>query len=360
MLLWQRHLLAEWIANLCRLLAGFFLLFIIFDYASHGTSWFHSSFSLASWGWLRYYGAQLLVYSDLLLPLAALLATIKTLVRSQTSRELLALRCAGLSLQRLMTPLVAAGFGLAVLQLLSQEWLRPYAETLLLDLKAHRVQTTKKEQSPWSRVQRLPVASGGTLFYLSHDEESHSFEEVYWICSADHLFRMRRLYPEKQPPEGEWVERLERTPEGELKLVEWHREWSFPELHLDQKELKKAMVHPQQMALSELWSRSNEGKEVEGSQQEALLLTLCYQRLLLPWLSLLAVIAPMPWAVSYRRESSYGWLYSVTLFGLAALYLLLDAAAVLAMRQLVAPEWVFMVPLVLLAMVLAIAYSRMR
>ena len=114
-------------------------------------------------------------------------------------------------------------------------------------------------------------------------------------------------------------------------------------MHFNRGHTLENVMLPEVQSLSSLKEKLPAyGKEL--SEKEAYLLTTYYYKLALPWLCLLAVLAPAPFCVRFSRTLPVFFVYAFSIFGLVAFYLVMNAAVILGERQMFHPVFAVWVP----------------
>jgi lipopolysaccharide export system permease protein len=125
-MIWERYFFKEIAKVFCLFIFAFFLLYTVLDYSAHLQDFLHKS-QLPILEIAIYYGAHFIKRTDVLLPVALLVATIKVLSSLNANRELMVLQASGIPLRKLMRPfLVFAGL-CVVFNLLSVQFFLPRA-----------------------------------------------------------------------------------------------------------------------------------------------------------------------------------------------------------------------------------------
>src|SRR5436190_6643497 len=121
-------------------IAGFLSIWFIFDVSDNISTFLDQRVSRILI--LKYYLAQVPQILVILLPVALLLALLFSLGRMSRSNEIVSMLTAGVSLPRIIAPLLIAGFLTSVASLLLNYSLAPHAEfahkKLLEDPQSHR------------------------------------------------------------------------------------------------------------------------------------------------------------------------------------------------------------------------------
>lgn len=344
--IWQRYFLRQWIWVFLLFMICFYGLYILIDYASH-TGTFHHQHMKVTWGALAfYYGAEFVKRMDILLPFGILIATVRTLCMLNVRHELVALLASGIPLQKLLRPFVMVGLvGVALIYLNSQFFL-PYAlgELKRFNTKQALKHTTK---SRYPDVHQLTLEDGSSLLFHHYNAESKEFFDTYWIRSVDEIYRMGSLNPHGEKPEGKDVDLITRNSDGQLVVSNSTTYKKFDEMHFNKQGLTETITPPEELSISELWLKLPENDNL--SEKDSQKLTVFYRKLILPWLCLLAVIGPAPFCVGFTRRLPVFFIYAGSIFGLVAVYLVMNAATVLGERQVLPPAWAMWPPFILFA-----------
>lgn len=146
--IWQRHFIYQFTAVFFLFLICFYSFYILIDYSSRvGSFSQHPLF----FGWKGLFFYYLYVFAnraEILLPLALLLAFIKTVLSLNVKNKLLALQTAGISLKNLMYPFIFFSLGSVILLYLNEEFILPYTlvEVNYLDHQAKKKKTVYKRR----------------------------------------------------------------------------------------------------------------------------------------------------------------------------------------------------------------------
>jgi lipopolysaccharide export system permease protein len=353
--LWQSYFLRELGKSLLFTLIAFYGLYIIIDSANQMGSWRHHQFSIGWQQWCWYYVCEFLYRADVLLPFAFLLASLRTLITLNGQGELTALLCSGISMKRLLHPFLACALLITGLLYLNGEYGMP---TAIRTLKTWQGLKNKRPLHNDS-VQEIALSDSSRLLYREYDADNHRFNDLFWIKSGDHIIRMRYLFNTEPTPRATWVEELQRTESGELEVVAIAEERLFPSLQHEEKSWRTAAVNAEQASLMTLWQQMTKDKGTY-SYREAQFATAFYQRITLPWLCLLAIMIAAPYCMRKSRHIPTFLLYAVALFSLVAVYMLLDAMAVMGRRQIVDPAWALLMPMTVTCLLAGYHYSKLR
>lgn len=329
--IWERYFLRETVKVFMFFLLIFYSLYALIDYSNHAASFKNYQFSALDI--IKFYAFEFVTRMDVLVPFALVISCVKTLCSLNTHNELVALMASGIKLKRLLFPFVVFGLILTALIYFNTEVLQPMASRYNTKLEHSRA---KAKQKKYFSIQKLHLEDNTTLLFQKYDETTKEFFDAYWMRSIDDIYRIKHLSSDKEQPIGKSVEHLQRDSAGLLVLSETFEEKSFPTMQFNKKELLDSITLPETHSLSELKEKLAD-QSSELSEKEACLLTTYYYKLALPWLCLLAVLAPAPFCIKFSRTLPVFLIYAVSLFGLVAFYLFMDAAVILAERQMCSP-----------------------
>lgn len=331
--IWERYFLKEIIKIFSFFLFGFYGLYVLVDYSNHSHSFQNYHFTFIDIA--IFYAYEFVTRMNVLVPFAVLIACIKTLCTLNTRNELVALMASGIRLKRILLPFVVFGFMCTAIVYFNTEVLQPQTVLYRKHFDQSRAQAKQKKHERLF-VQQLALEDGSSVVFQSYDNANERFLDAYWIRSIDDIYRIHYLFPYTTVPTGQGIEHLQRNPQMELVITEFETEKSFPEMVFNKKTLLDTVTPPSGQSLSTLKEKLPLNTE-QLSDKEAELLTTYYYKLALPWLCLLAVIAPAPFCVRFSRTLPVFFIYALGLFGLFAIYVIMDSAAVLAERQVIPP-----------------------
>lgn len=336
--LWERYFLKETIKTFLVFLIGFYGLYALIDYSNHAASFKHYHFSILDI--IKFYAFEFVTRMDVLVPFALLIACVKTLCSLNTHNELVALMASGIRLKRLLLPFVALGLFFTALIYFNTEVLQPMASKYNTKLDHSRAKAKQKKNLS---IQQLALEDNTSFIFQKYDKTENAFFDAYWVRTIDDIYRFRQLLPYAEEPIGKYVEHFERNSEGLLVMTESFTEKVFPEIRFNKERLLESVYLPEAQSLSQLKEKiPDHGKEL--SEKEAYLLTTYYYKMALPWLCLLAVIAPAPFCIRFSRTLPVFFIYALSIFGLVAFYLVMDATVVLGERQMFHPFFAIWVP----------------
>lgn len=339
MKIWEKHFLGETIKVFLLIITCFYGLYILIDYSSHS----YNHLSHVPWiEVLYYYFREFVLRLDVFIPFALLIACIKTLTQLNTNNELVALMASGMKLKTLLRPFVFLGLLCTALIYLNTQFLLPQT---LKDLRhvrdAHTLLKNKKRNHIF--VQSVALKNRSTLLFQEYDASKEMFFDAYWIKTFDEIYRIKYLYPYAEVPSGKFVDHLVRNKDGKLEKAETFTEHTFPKMKFSKKVLLDTIIPPEELSYSKLWKKLPKHGNPPNEKESEMIATFS-QKLVIPWLCLLAVIGPAPFCVRFSRYFPIFFIYALSIFGLVACYLIIEASVVLASRQVIPPHWAIGLP----------------
>jgi lipopolysaccharide export system permease protein len=336
--IWERYFLRETAKIFIFFLVGFYGLYVLIDYSTHAASFKNYHFSFLDI--VKFYAFEFVTRMDVLIPFAFLIACVKTLCSLNTHNELVALMASGIKLKRLLFPFIAFSLALTALIYFNAEVLQPMALKHNTKLDHSRAKAKQKKNHS---IQQIMLADSSAFIFKEYDSSSKEFFDAYWVRSIDDIYRIGHLSPYTQEPIGRLVDHLQRDAEGFLVVTESFPQKTFPDMHFNKEQLLKSVIQPDGQSLSALFAKLP-SHENELSEKEAFLMTKFYYKLAIPWLCLLAVLASAPFCIRFSRTLPVFFIYALSIFGLVAFYLVMQATVVLGERQMVNPALAIGIP----------------
>ena len=340
--IWERYFIKEFLKIFFLFLTCFYAIYVIIDYASHTGALASHHIHIKGVELFRYYFYVFASQAEILIPFALIIATIKTLCNFNTNQELVALMASGVKRKTLMRPFIFIALLLVFALYLNEQFLLPPALKRL-----HRIEDSTKHTRSHNHLnlaaKTLILDDGSLLVFQSYDSSTEQFFDVYWIASLDHVYRIKYLSP-ASPPTGYFVDELMRQENGDLTFKESFQELKFETMRFNSETLQSTLVDSDLLSLGELWEKIPKHFNEDLSEKESKLLASFHWKLAIPWLSLLAVLAPAPFCMRFSRQLPVFFIYVCGIFGLLAFYLVLDAADIVAKRQVVKPFFALWIP----------------
>ena len=353
--IWQRYIFKQFIKLFAFFLIGFYLLYVIIDYTTHMQGYMQGkTVPVLTVGY--YYLLQFIKRADILLPLALLVATIKTLTSLNSHRELLAFQSAGLHLKKLLRPIwvMSVLCGLSVLAI--NEYVVPYSLNFIDQFyDAHLRHSYRGNRTEPIHVLHLDDHS--RLVYQYYDSAKESFFDVVWLRSADDLYRMKYLKADPEHPEGKWVDHLQRNEMGSFEKVQSFRTITLPDLRWNKDLPEKGYTPFENRSISELWKLWRYDPILADTQKQEVMTQLFF-KLLSPLLAIVVLLGVSPYCTHFSRTTNVFLIYSVGIFGFVALIAYLDSAVILGENATVSPLIGILSPFIVLISMLGLKFSR--
>lgn len=333
--IWGRHFLFQTMKIFFFFLTCFYGIYVLIDFTSHATH-FHHGHQAIYWKEVAlYYISDFARRMEVFIPFALLISTVKVLCSLNIHNELVALMASGIPLKTLLRPFLLIALLCVALLYVNTEWLVPRAMNALKHIEeAH--QRVKRQAMKLPNVQHLILEDDSTLLFQHYDSLSQRFFNTYWIRSIDDVWHMETLDPYTEIPTGYGVDWFQRNSADQLVRKETHSFLPMPSLRFNKQRLMETLTPAEELPLGALWEKHPSTLSAK-SEKEAQIMTALYYKMTLPWLCLLAVIAPAPFCVAFTRQLPVFFIYACGIFGLVAFYLLIDSAMLLGKRQLLAP-----------------------
>lgn len=355
MKIWERYFFFDTLKVLCFFLFAFAGLYVLIDYASHTGNFHHHQVRFTIYELAIFYTGELLRRSEVLLPFAILIATIRVMTKLNTRNELVALLAAGIPMKRLLRPFIYIGLLGVMLLYINEEFLIPWslesARSMGENATAHQ---TLKAEVP--SAHHVSLEDESLLIFQTYHPVEKEFYDVWWVRSIDEMWRIKTL-KESSPHQATEVEVFTRLPSGALVSKERFKERELPEIQFNPKRLLETITPAEELSISELAKKMQ--KEI-SSEKEARVETAFWRKILLPWLALFAVIAPAPYAVHFTRHLNTFAIYALSLFALVFCYIALNAATTLSDRQVLTPQVALFVPFFIVVSWLSISWIRLK
>lgn len=356
MKIWQRYFLKEFFKTFFLFLVCFYGLYCLIDYAGHTSSMNHNHGSFGFIDVIFYYLSEFSRRFDIIVPFGLLLATARTLLLFNSRSELVALMAGGYSLKTLLTPFLLVALGVVLFSFANEQWVQPMASKYIKSVE-DRYALLKNKKRGIRSAHHIPLKDGSVLIFQTFSESEDLFKDLFWIRSVDEIYRIGTLQAFATPPLAHEVELLQRQSNGYLMVASSYDAIALNELTLNRAQLMETIAQPTQFALGDLWKKLPNSPR---SEKEAALMTAFTKKMILPWLSLFAVLLTAPFCVVFGRNIPTFMIYACTIFALVALYLLLDAGEVIAKRQLFHPLIALLVPMILAGLYPVWKYHKIR
>jgi lipopolysaccharide export system permease protein len=336
-LIWQRYIFRETTRLFLFFLACFYFLYAMIDYSTHMQD-FMVNKQIQILHVFNYYSLMFIKRADLLVPLSALIASIKHLLSMMTNGELVALQASGISLKRIASPLILLCAICTSLSYFSFECLLPSSLNFLDRFREkHFKHVPDKDRS--EPVHAIHLEDGSKIIYETRDSENNHFFDVFWVYSSDEIWRMKTLSCNLSTPIGSYVDHIQRNKQGNLIKTESFETFAFPPFKWQSDLTGKGYIPMENRKISELIDLLNNTNQRMTSVERPQILTHLLFKCMMPLLPLLALIAIFPYCVRYSRSTSTFSIYTAAIFSFVAFGAIMDASVILGENQVVSP-WI--------------------
>lgn len=340
-MIWKRYIVKETLKVFFLFLACFFFLYAMIDYSLHMQD-FVSDKRIHFSHILAYYSFQFIKRADLLVPLALLVATMKVLFAMNQKGELIALQSSGLARKKIARPFFILALFCALFNLLSSEFFLPSSLNQLdhFRQKHFRHSRSGNRKTP---IHVLPLKDRSKIIYQIEDKEKKLYLDVFWVRSANEIWRMHSMTNDPENPVGYFVDHMKRDQQGNFEKVKSFETYRFDQFRWQVNVNHKGYSPIENRSLRELMRlllRKDKTPAYEYSQA----LTYFLFKLTMPFLSLLAVTAVLPFCIRHSRNLPIFLSYAIALFSFVAFFALMDAAVILGENLIYSPYLAILLP----------------
>ncbi len=292
-------------------LAGFVLLMLVFTFFELVGDILRNHISLAIVGEYLVNLTPNMLYS--IAPLAVLIAVLVTFGVLNRNSEIIAMKATGISLYRLVIPIVSISAILAVSLFLFDEFYLPQAnrrqEALRSTIKGRPPQTFLHPEQKWIFGQQEPGGPGRIFYYQFFDPDQNEFANLSVFEFDPHTFSLsRRIFAARVFWDGDtnaW--RFQHGWERKLNgaNVKEYRDFvnaSFPEISEEPSYFKKESLQSQEMNFGQL-DRYIRDLRQSGFDTMRLRVAL-WHKLAYPLVAIVMAVLAIPFALTMGRRGS--------------------------------------------------------
>lgn len=340
--LWERHLFHQLLKTLFFALACFYLLYIVIDYSIHS----HHFSKNTHLGWIdvgTYYFYLLTKRSDLVLPLAFIIASNKVLLGLNQSHAMIALLVGGLNKLILLRPLFLTALLVAMVLFVNFESITPRALAYLEMFEHQNFKKPSAHNYAKTSAYRLSIDQSTFLLFSKYHVQDQYFEDVYYIRAPEDIWKMKRLELTEQGSAGHYVEHLVRDAQNLLIKEHSYPYLLFPHLQIDPSFYKQADIPLEQKSLSSLYALLQNNASTPSIASAPALTQLMF-KLSTPFISFLLIIACAPFCMNFSRKLPIFMIYAMSIFGVIAFFIIMDACVILGENKTVNPYIIISMP----------------
>jgi len=251
---------------------------------------------------LQYYVATLPFLFSVILPIATLLGVLFSLGGMARRNELVAMTSAGVSLYRILAPLLAAGVALSAVGLLFTMQLAPRGTRRANDIWDHEIKE-RPHLSGTTRRDLSYLGTGGRLFLIRRfDAARGRMDDVVVQQFAGGTLVHRVDAGRADWEDGRWVFRdgyLRAFREQGPPVVEPFAERAFPEIREKPEDFLQVLGDPDEMTLGDLQDHAR--RTVSSGGDPTRLVVEEYGRWSFPFAAFLVILLGAPLAGAIRR-----------------------------------------------------------
>jgi LPS export ABC transporter permease LptG/LPS export ABC transporter permease LptF len=310
-LILDEYVLREFLKMFVMVLASFVLLMLVFTFFELIGDILRNHIPLTTVGDYLVNLAPSMLYQ--LTPLSVLIAVLVTFSLFNRSSELIAMKATGISIYRLVIPVVVIAAALACGLFAFDQYYLPQAnrkqEALRNTIKGKPAQTTLNPDKKWIFGQRIPGEPERVFYYQFFDPEENAFANVSVFEFDPVTFALtKRIFAERAAwkiSEHGWVfeNGWERTMQGANPTG--FREFpsaTFAEVHEEPGYFKKESLQSQEMNFGQLQHYIGDLQQ-SGFDTIGLRVQL-YDKLAYPLVTVVMAVLAIPFALSMGRRGS--------------------------------------------------------
>ena len=308
----DEYILREFVAMFALVLAGFVLLMIVFTFFDLVGDILRNHIALSIVGEYLLNLTPSMLY--LITPLAVLIAALVTFGVMNRNSEIIAIKATGISLYRLIIPIVTMAVVLAAALFFFDQYYLPQAnrkqEALRNEIKGRPTQTYLHPEQKWMFGQKpLPGEPGSIFYYEFFDPHSKEFVSLSVFEFDPATFQLtRRIFAKRVvwnadaggwTFENGWVRDVEGA---NVKDYRTFLETSFPEVRATPDYFKKEAVPSDEMNFGQL-DRYIRDLRQSGFDTKRLSVAL-WHKLSYPLIAVVMALLAIPFALSMGRRGS--------------------------------------------------------
>jgi LPS export ABC transporter permease LptG/LPS export ABC transporter permease LptF len=307
----DEYVVREFLGTFCLVLAGFVLLMLVFTFFELIGDILRNHIPLATVGEYLVNLTPSMLYQ--IAPLAVLIAVLVTFGVLNRNSEVVAMKATGISLYRLVIPVVCISAVLAVSLFLFDQYYLPQAnrrqEALRSTIKGRPPQTFLHPEQKWIFGQPRPGEPGRIFYYQFFDPDSNQFANISVFEFDPSTFAIsRRIFASRafwNPKAGSWAFEKGWSRDFQGASQTRYQEFnytSFSEIHEDPSYFKKESLQSQEMNFGQL-DRYIRDLRQSGFDTMRLRVAL-WHKIAYPIIAIVMAVLAIPFALSMGRRGS--------------------------------------------------------
>ncbi len=304
------YVVREFFGMFLLVLASFVMLMLVFTFFELIGDIVRNHIALVTVGDYLFNLTPSMVYA--ITPLAVLIAALVTFGVLNRNSEIVAMKATGISLYRLVIPIVSISAILAIALFLFDDYYLPAAnrrqEALRSTIKGRPPQTFLHPEEKWIFGQSRPGEQGRIFYYQFFDADDNAFANLSIFEFNPSTFALsRRIFASR----AIWDERTEtwrfnngwvRNIDGNNSVYSEFKSTSFSEIHEDPGYFKKENLQSQEMNFRQLDSYIRDLRQ-SGFDTMRLRVAL-WHKLAYPLIAVVMAVLAIPFALSMGRRGS--------------------------------------------------------
>lgn len=351
MKIWHKYLLRHLVKTFLFFLACFFAIYIIVDLSAHGVRFLSSgktTFSEMALFYLRTFAMHLQYF----LPITLLLASLKVLLSLNSHHELVALQMAGLSKKTLLRPFFSVAACLSCVLYANNQWFAPDALDGASTFRSEH--SKKKKKTKKEHVYNIAFEDDSELIYQSFDEKKNELFDVFWVKNAHDIWHMKYLKIDLKPPEGRFVDHLQRKESDRFEKTESFSTHSFPALSWKEEVALERIVPFENRPLSTLLTQAT---NLTADRQR--IFSHLHYKIALPLFPLFIILGISPIAMRFTRSRSTFLIVGASLILTFGFMMFLDGMLILGENQVIPGYFAIWTPIALVFFALIRPFARL-
>jgi len=307
----DEYIVREFVIMFLMVLAGFVLLMIVFTFFDLVGDILRNHIPLATVGDYLINLTPSMLYQ--IAPLAVLIAALVTFGVLNRNSEIIAIKATGISLYRLVIPIVVIAVCLAISLFLFDQYYLPLAnrrqEALRNVIKGRPPQTYLHPEQKWIFGPSHPGQASRIFYYEFFDPDAKEFANLSIFELDPYTFQLtRRIFAKRAVWDSDtrdwlfqngWVRDVEGA---NVTSYRTFLETSFPEIHVTPDYFKKEYLQSQEMNFGQL-DRYIRDLRQSGFDTKRLSVAL-WHKLAYPLLAVVMAVLAIPFALSMGRRGS--------------------------------------------------------
>jgi lipopolysaccharide export system permease protein len=250
----------------------------------------------------KYYLAKLQFLGALILPVATLIGVLFSLGGMARRNELVAMSASGVSLTRILVPVLAAGLGVSLVAMAYSVEIFPRANEISQDILNHEIKG-RPRTSGSQRIDLNYLGAGGRYFLMrSFDGEKNTMKEVVVQKFANGTLEERIDAKRATWEDGAWTFHdgfiRKFFEDGRVDAVPFETR-VFPEIREQPRDFLRPIKEPNEMTLGELREHTHRAR-LSGGDVTRLRVEM-HRRLAFPFASFVVVLLGAPLTGAIRR-----------------------------------------------------------